>query len=154
MCKHVQDANKAAAEADKAELVAQAEEMKAELEKIYSCGNVLGCAIDKLIDAQNNLSNGFISGGVPFCEGGAFQDGNSLSSQISSMQDISTELEKRNTEMKFMYGCLRRHISEIQKVIDNPPDTGDCAACIAQKAAAAQRARELAQSGEQMEWYM
>ena len=149
MCIHTQNANKAAAEAEKAELVAQREEIRAEQEKINSCGNVLGCAIDKLIDAQNNLANGFISGGVPFCEGGAFQDGNSLSSQISSMQDINTELESRNQEINFMLSCISRHISELQKVINNPPDTGDCAACIE-----AQRARELAQSEEQMGWYM
>ena len=107
-------------------------------------------AIDKLIDAQNNLSTGFISGGVPFCEGGAFQDDKSLSSQISSMQNINTELEKRNTEMKFMLGCLKQEIGRLEQVIANPPDNGTCDACIA----AAQRAEELARSGVEKGWYM
>lgn len=129
MCIHIREQHAAEARAKMKELRDKKSEFAEEKEKVFSCNEVISCAIEKATDAYSNLSVGFISGGEPFCEGGNFSNSGGLSSQIKTMQNIASELETREEELQKMIDLIDIDITEQQMVINDPPDTGDCEAC-------------------------
>lgn len=129
MCIHIKEQHVKEASAKIKELRNKKDEIAEEKEKVFSCNKVLSCAIEKAADANSNLSDGFISGGKPFCEGGQFSNSGGLSSQIEKMQNIANELEARQEELQKMISMISEEITEQQMIINDPPDTGDCEAC-------------------------